>query len=141
MTAPRVIYAMGRDRLFWRGATRVNAGGTPTTSLALSTAAAVLMIVFSGAFERLLAAIAFFFVTDYALAFLSVFALRRREPDAARPYRAWGYPVTTGLALAGSVAFLAGAVWSDTENSVYALALLALSYPVYLFVRKVSHPD
>jgi basic amino acid/polyamine antiporter, APA family len=141
MTAPRVIYAMGRDRLFWRGATRVNRGGTPTTSLALSTAAAVLMIVFSGAFERLLAAIAFFFVTDYTLAFLSVFALRRREPDAPRPYRAWGYPVTTGLALLGSVAFIAGAVWSDTENSLYALALLALSYPVYLIVRRLAHTD
>src|SRR5437868_778928 len=86
LTAPRVIYAMGRDRLFWRGATRVNAGGTPTSSLALSTAVAVLMIVFSGAFGRLLAAIAFFFVTDYTLAFLSVFVLRRREPDAPRPY-------------------------------------------------------
>jgi APA family basic amino acid/polyamine antiporter len=141
MTAPRIIYAMGRDRLFWRGATRVNRGGTPTTSLLLSTSAAVLMIVFSGAFERLLAAIAFFFVTDYALAFLSVFALRRREPDAPRPYRAWGYPLTTGLALAGSLAFLAGAVWSDTENSLYALALLALSYPVYLLVRRLARPD
>jgi APA family basic amino acid/polyamine antiporter len=135
MTAPRIIYAMGRDRLFWRGATRVNAGGTPTVSLALSTAAALLMIVFSGAFERLLAAIAFFFVTDYALAFLSVFALRRREPDAPRPYKAWGYPLTTGVALVGSVVFLCGAVWSDTENSLYALGLLALSYPVYLLVR------
>lgn len=138
MTAPRIIYAMGRDRLFWRGATRVNRGGTPVTSLALSTAAAVSMIIFSGAFERLLAAIAFFFVTDYALAFLSVFALRRREPRAPRPYRAWGYPFTTGLALAGSVVFLVGAVWSDTENSVYALVLLALSYPVYLLVRRLA---
>lgn len=141
MTAPRIIYAMGRDRLFWRGATRVNRGGTPVTSLALSTVAAVSMIVFSGAFEQLLAAIAFFFVTDYALAFLSVFALRRREPDAPRPYRAWGYPFTTGLALVGSVVFLAGAVWSDTENSLYALALLALSYPVYLLVRRLARTD
>jgi APA family basic amino acid/polyamine antiporter len=141
MTAPRIIYAMGRDRLFWRGATRVNAGGTPTASLVLSTAAAVAMIVFSGTFGRLLAALAFFFVIDYTLAFLSVFVLRRREPDAPRPYRAWGYPLTTGLALAGSVAFLAGVIKDDTENSVYALALLALSYPVYLLVRRLARAD
>lgn len=141
MTAPRIIYAMGRDRLFWRGATRVNAGGTPTTSLALSTAAAVLMIVFSGTFGRLLAALAFFFVIDYTLAFLSVFVLRRREPDAPRPYRAWGYPWTTGLALVGSVAFLAGVIKDDTENSLYALGLLALSYPVYLIVRRLARTD
>jgi APA family basic amino acid/polyamine antiporter len=135
LTAPRVIYAMSRDRLFWSAASRVNRGGTPTVSLALSTAAAVLLIVFSGTFQKLLAAIAFFFVTDLALVFVSVFVLRRREPDAERPYRAWGYPLTTALALACSVAFLAGAVLSDTENSLYALGLLATSLPVYLVVR------
>ncbi len=135
LTAPRVVYAMSRDRLFWRAASRVNRGGTPTVSLALSTTAAVLLIVFSGTFAKLLAALAFFFVTDLALVFLSIFVLRRREPDTARPYRAWGYPLTTASALAVSVAFLAGAVWSDTENSLYALGLLALSLPVYLAVR------
>jgi APA family basic amino acid/polyamine antiporter len=135
LTAPRVLYAMSRDRLFWRGASRVNRGGTPTASLALSTTAAVLLVVFSGTFGKLLAALAFFFVTDLALVFLSIFVLRRREPDAARPYRAWGYPLTTASALAVSVAFLAGAVWSDTGNSLYALALLGLSLPVYLLFR------
>jgi APA family basic amino acid/polyamine antiporter len=99
------------------------------------------MILFSGAFGRLLAALAFFFVTDYALVYLSVFVLRRREPDAPRPYRAWGYPLTTGLALVGSVAFLVGVVWSDTENSVFALVLLALSYPVYLITRRLARTD
>ncbi|HLM55190.1 MAG TPA: APC family permease [Pyrinomonadaceae bacterium] len=132
LIAPRIIYAMSRDRLVWRGASRVNRGGTPTSALAMSTAAAVLMIVFSRAFEQLLAALAFFFVTNYAAAFLSVFVLRRREPDAPRPYRAWGYPWTTGLVLAASVAFLAGAVAADTANSLYALGLLALSLPAYL---------
>ncbi len=138
LTAPRVVYAMSRDRLFWRAAARVNRGGTPTVSLALSTAAAVLLIVFSGTFAKLLAALAFFFVTDLALVFLSIFVLRRREPEAARPYRAWGYPFTTASALAVSAAFLAGAVWSDTENSLYALGLLALSLPVYLLFRRLG---
>ncbi|MDT5156754.1 MAG: basic amino acid/polyamine antiporter, family [Acidobacteriota bacterium] len=138
LTAPRIIYAMSRDRLFWRGASRVNRGGTPTVALAVSTTTAVLMIVFSGTFERVLAALAFFFVTDYALVFLSMFVLRRREPLTPRPYRAWGYPVTTALALAGSVAFLVGAVASDTENSIYALVLLAMSCPVYLVIKRVG---
>jgi APA family basic amino acid/polyamine antiporter len=141
LTAPRVIYAMSRDRLFWRTASRVNRGGTPTVSLALSTAVAVLMIVFSGTIQGVLAGLAFFFVTNLALVFVSVFVLRRREPEAARPYRAWGYPLTTALALAVSVAFLAGAVWSDTENSLYALGLLAASLPIYLVVRLVRGRD
>jgi APA family basic amino acid/polyamine antiporter len=134
LTAPRIIYAMSRDRLFWRGAARVNRGGTPTVSLALSTVVAVTMIVFSGRFERVLAALAFFFVTNYTAAFISVFILRWREPEATRPYRAWGYPWTTALALAGSITFLVGAVVSDTENSVMALKLLAASLPVFLLL-------
>lgn len=136
LAAPRIIYAMSRDRLFWQEAARVNRGGTPTVSLAVSTFVAVAMIVFSGAFEKALAALAFFFVTNYAITFLSVFALRRREPLTPRPYRAWGYPVTTALALASSVAFLVGAIASDTENSLYALALLAASYPAFLLLRR-----
>jgi len=136
LIAPRVVYAMSRDRLFWRGAAKVNRGGTPTGALALSTAAAVAMIVFSSAFSQLLAALAFFFVTNYASAFVSVFVLRRRDPEAPRPYRVWGYPVTPALALAGSVVFLAGAVAADTANSLYALALLALSLPAYLLGRR-----
>jgi APA family basic amino acid/polyamine antiporter len=97
---------------------------------------AVLMLVFSGTFERVLAALAFFFVTNYTLTFLSVFVLRRREPEAERPYHAWGYPWTTGAALAGSIAFLVGAVASDTANSLYALALLAVSYPAYALLKR-----
>jgi APA family basic amino acid/polyamine antiporter len=135
MTGPRVLFAMSRDGLGWRRATSVNVGGTPTVALLISTLATTVMIIFSGTFERLLAALAFFFVTNYAVAFISVFVLRRREPEAARPYRAWGYPWTTGAALAGSIAFLIGAVAGDTANSVYALVLLALSYPAFLLLK------
>lgn len=138
LAAPRVLYAMSRDRLFWRRASDVSRGGTPTVALFLSTTAAALLIVFSGTFQRLLAALAFFFVINYSVTFVSVFVLRRREPQAPRPYRAWGYPWTTGLALLGSVAFLAGAVAGDTANSVFALILLAASYPAFLLLKRGS---
>ena len=66
--------------------------------------------------------LAFFFIANYTLSFISLFLLRRREPERPRPYRAWGYPWTTALALFGSVAFLAGAIAGDTRNSVLAAA-------------------
>jgi APA family basic amino acid/polyamine antiporter len=84
-----------------------------------------------------LAVLSFFFVASYVLSFTSVFVLRRREPDAPRPFRAWGYPWTTGLALAGSIAFLAGAVISDWTNSRYSLILLVASYPTFLVARRL----
>jgi APA family basic amino acid/polyamine antiporter len=136
LTAPRILYAMSCDELFARRAARVNRGGTPTVTLLISTIVAVLFIFRS--FEQVLAALAFFFVANYAMAYISVIVLRRREPDLPRPYRAWGYPWTTLIVLLGSIAFLAGAVISDKKNSLWALAILAASIPIYLEVRLLS---
>jgi APA family basic amino acid/polyamine antiporter len=79
------------------------------------------------------------------MTFTSLFVLRRREPHAPRPFRAWGYPWTVALALAGSIIFLCGAVAVDlsgeTRDSLYALALLAASYPAYRLVRLIESPQ
>jgi basic amino acid/polyamine antiporter, APA family len=146
LMATRVLFAMSRDGLFTKVAASVNPGGTPTVALLMSTVVAVLFIVFGQTFAQVITVLAFFFVANYALSFISVFVLRKREPDKERPYRAWGYPWTTGLALLGSILFLVGAVASDTRNSVYALILLAASYPVFRVIallrnRQPTQPE
>jgi APA family basic amino acid/polyamine antiporter len=137
LMATRVLFAMSRDGLFLTRAGRVNPGGTPALSLLLSTAIAALFIL-TGTVDQVLAVVAFFFVVNYAISFAVVFILRRREPDRRRPYRAWGYPWTTGLSFIGSIAFLGGAVAGDTGNSLYALLVLAASYPIFRLTRRVS---
>ena len=154
LMASRVLFAMGRDGLFLKGATKVNEGGTPTVALLLSAAVAVLFIVgggleatggelaegqaeqTGGIFKTITAMLAFFFVVNYLMSFISVFVLRRREPGRERPYRAWGYPWTTGLVLLGSAAFLFGAYKSDPVPTRYALVALAASYPVFRLVKR-----
>ena len=138
LMASRTLYAMSRDGLFLRPAARVNEGGTPSVALLLSTAVASLFIILGRTFETVVTVLAFFFVANYALSFASVFVLRRREPDRPRPYRAWGYPWTTAAALAGSVAFLVGAMVGDTRHSTYALLLLAASYPAFRLIRRTG---
>src|SRR5947207_2210738 len=138
LTAPRILYAMSCDELFLRHASRVNRGGTPTVTLLISMIAAILFIV-SAKFTAILAALAFFFVANYSMAYISVIVLRRREPDLPRPYRAWGYPWTTLLVLLGSIAFLGGAVGSDRKNSLVAFLILAASVPIY-FISKLFSP-
>jgi APA family basic amino acid/polyamine antiporter len=133
LMAPRVILAMSRDRLLPAAFETVNAGGTPTVAHWTSVGVATGFIV-SGTVNSVLALCAFFYVANYTLSFLSVFALRRREPDTPRPWRVPGFPVTTGLAVVGSVAFLVGSVISDWGNSWKSMLLLALSYPVYRVV-------
>jgi len=138
LMSTRVLFAISRDGLFTKRASAVNKGGTPTVALFMSAAVAVLFIVFGQTFEKVITVLAFFFVANYALSFISVFVLRRREPDKTRPYRAWGYPWTTALALLGSIAFLIGAIASDTWNSVYALLLLTASYPVFRLSKRFT---
>ena len=138
MFAARVIYAMSTDGLFFKQCRRVNRGGTPTAGLVASLAATIVFLLFSGSFVRLVEALAFFTVVNYAILFLSVFILRRKEPDLPRPYRAWGYPWTTALTLAGAVAFLAGNIIGGTGVSLTALAVVVASYPLYLLFRRIN---
>jgi APA family basic amino acid/polyamine antiporter len=139
--AARIIYAMGSDGLFGRSATRVNDGGAPTVALALSAGVAIAFVVMgtiesaTGAFEAVIGLLAVFFVANYVLSFAALFVLRRRRPDAPRPYRAWGYPWTTAIALGGSLAFLAATVTADWKTMAYFTAVLAVSYPAYLMMR------
>jgi APA family basic amino acid/polyamine antiporter len=120
LMASRVLFSVSRDGLGVAPATRVNAGGTP--------------------FETMIAIAAFFFVANYALSFLAVFVLRRREPAAPRPYRAVGHPWTTGFVLLGSLAFLGSAVVADERNSLYALGIVVVSYPVYRLSKRGAVP-
>jgi APA family basic amino acid/polyamine antiporter len=135
LMATRVVFAMSRDGLFTTKAAVVNEGGTPTVSLLLSTLVSLLFIVLGQRFESVINVLAFFFVANSILSFISLFVLRRREPEKPRPYRALGYPFTTALALIGSLLFLAGAILADTATSLYALLLLAVSYPVFRLMK------
>ncbi|HEU4588087.1 MAG TPA: APC family permease [Gemmatimonadales bacterium] len=135
LLSTRVPYALSKDGLLPPAMSRVSPKGSPTTSLAFSAALPLLMIL-TGTFEQVLAVTAFFFVLNYTLSFVSLFVLRRREPDTPRPYRAWGYPWSTGLLVAGSIAFFAAQVYGDTRNSLWAMAALAVSYPLFRVVRR-----
>ncbi|HEU4647649.1 MAG TPA: APC family permease [Gemmatimonadales bacterium] len=134
LLSTRVPYALSKDGLLPPALSRVSLKGSPTTSLAFSAALPLLMIL-TGTFEQVLAVTAFFFVLNYTLSFVSLFVLRRREPDTPRPYRAWGFPWSTGLLVVGSIAFFAAQVYGDTRNSLWAMAALAFSYPLYRVVR------
>jgi APA family basic amino acid/polyamine antiporter len=106
----------------------------------LLTGAVSFAFLATGTFETIIAIAAFFFVATYVVSFLAVFLLRRREPAAPRPYRVVGHPWTTGFVLLGSLAFLASAVMADRMNSLVALGIVIISYPVYRLTRQSPVP-
>ncbi|HEY4303804.1 MAG TPA: APC family permease [Gemmatimonadaceae bacterium] len=135
LMASRVIFALSRDGLGIPMLTKVRATGAPTTALIAGGVVAIAFVQ-SGTFDQIIAIAAFFFVASYTLSFMAVFLLRRREPQARRPYRAIGHPWTTGFVLLGSLGFLVSAILSDRRNSVIALGILVLSYPVFRLMRQ-----
>jgi basic amino acid/polyamine antiporter, APA family len=135
LISSRLPFAMSRDGLLWHGFRGVSTTGTPRASLLVSSIATATLLL-TGTFDQILALAAFFYVVNYTASFLSVFALRAREPRLARPYRAIGYPWLTGFLVLGSLAFLVGNLVSDARNSVASLALLLASYPVYRLIRR-----
>lgn len=140
LAASRVLHAMSRDGLAPRTAARVSESGTPRAALLASAVVTALFIV-TGTFEMVIARLTFLFVANYALSMVAVFVLRRREPDAPRPYRAWGYPWCTVAALLLSVGFLAGMGASDPRNSLIAVLLVVASYPLFALLRRRGDPD
>ena len=135
LMASRVPYAMSRDGLLPAGLQRVNAGGTPVPALWTSIGIALGLIA-TNTFNTMVALLAFMFVANYAITFTTLFVMRQRHPDAPRPFRVPLYPLVPALALLGSLAFLAAAFVNDTANSLLALALVGISWPVHRLFRR-----
>ena len=139
MFNPRVLYSMSRDGLFIRQGTRVNAGGTPSITMPLSVAMAIVFILSGKEASGKLSDIAtFFFVIGYTSGFASLLYLRKSEPDVPRPWKVPGFPIVPWVVLIASVAFLVGAGFQDPGSSVYAVVFLVLSYPLYLGVKRLN---
>jgi len=134
MMAPRIMFALGRDGLFFENAASVNKGGTPVFALLITTLAAIILSSI-GTFELLLAIGQFFIVVITILLIVSLFILRRHEPNLQRPFRAWAYPLAPLLMLVFAVLLFFGYIVSNPFPSLYALILLAMSYPLFRLKR------
>ncbi|MFZ9621740.1 MAG: APC family permease [Prochlorococcaceae cyanobacterium] len=125
MAAPRILFGLSRDQLMPAALSSVNPGGTPTAALLVTSGCAGLLVL-TGSFDHLLGMGAFLYVGLPLSGIASQLWLRRQQPELPRPFRSWGYPVTPWLVGMGSLAFLIGALISDTGDSLLALALLGL---------------
>jgi APA family basic amino acid/polyamine antiporter len=140
---PRVLFSMAREGWISRKAAAVNRGGTPHVALATTTLTSSAMIL-TGGFNQLIALFAVLILLYYIAAFVAVSALRRRSPETERPYRAFGYPISTLIVLLGSVGFLLAAVVEDWRSGATALVFLSLCLPAYAFAsrsRRATTPE
>jgi basic amino acid/polyamine antiporter, APA family len=135
LLAPRILYSMSRDHLFISIGTYVTRHGVPLTSMWLSAVVAIVIADFGG-FDTLYTAGGFLSACVFLLCGASLFVLRWREPALRRPYRAFGYPWIPAAALVISAILLVVFVLGNTWPSLLAIAVVALSYPLFSLVRR-----
>lgn len=131
MTSPRIFYAMAEDGLFPKAIAKVDpTTGAPTAAVLL---AAVLGVIF--VLIRTFTELADQFVIGiwpfYALAVASVFVLRKKRPDAPRPYRTWGYPIVPLLFLGASLFLLGNYLVSQPKAFAVDIGVILTGLPVY----------
>jgi APA family basic amino acid/polyamine antiporter len=131
-TGPRVGMVMGEDHRLFRPLARRSGNGTPWIAI-LGQAAVVLALLWLVPFERILYYIEAILILSSMLAVAAVFVLRRRCPDAPRPYRAWGYPVTPLLFLAVSLYMLWVFVGRQPAEAAGGLLTLVAGAAVYAY--------
>lgn len=135
LTAPRVFFAMARDGVFFRQLANVHPRfGTPAFAVIAACAWAMLLAA-TGTFDQLLTYVVFTGWIFYALGAASIFSYRRRMPDAHRPFRVPGYPLTPLLFVAASGAIVLNALFTQTGRAIIGLAVVLTGAPAYLVWR------
>ena len=138
LTLPRLFFAMAQDGLFFSRLARVHPRfGTPAAAI-VGTALWGAVLVLSGTFEQLLTYVVFMSWVWFALAALAIFAYRRREPDAPRPFRTPGYPVTPVLFVLAALGIVVNTVFAQPVQSLIGLAITLAGIVGYAWWRRTA---
>lgn len=133
---PRVYYAMARDGVFFPATARVHPRfKTPYISI-IAQALWASVLILSGSLLTLTNYVGFAITLFGGVAVAAVFVLRVREPGAARPYRALGYPVAPAIFVLASLAIVLNAVYSNPGPTGIGLLVIASGIPLYMYLTR-----
>jgi APA family basic amino acid/polyamine antiporter len=148
LAGARAYYAMARDGLFFRGASRLNAAHVPGFALVLQGAWTVFLMLirtfnpatgqFGNLYSNLLDYVISAALIFYILTIAGVFVLRYRAPAAERPYRAFGYPVVPGLYIAAALIILVILFRYRTSTTIPGLIIVLIGVPVFVAFRALG---
>jgi len=133
LVGPRIVYAMALDGLFPPAVSAVHRRfQTPHVAIVVQALTATALIVLLRRFPSVLDYTTFAIVLATIADTAALYALRRRRPQQARPYRAWGYPVVPGMYLLANVAIAVTMLQARPLECLVALAVAATAAPAYL---------
>jgi len=140
LTGARPYYAMAREKLFFKGISKINDVNVPSNSLLWQGIWASILVL-SGTFDQLTDMIIFAVFIFYGATTLGVFILRRRMPEANRPYKVWGYPVVPAVFIVFCIGLFFNTIITRPREAAIGMILILSGIPVYfLLKRKYSKP-
>jgi APA family basic amino acid/polyamine antiporter len=137
MTAPRMYYAMAKDGIFFPKLAEVHpTWQTPVWAILAQSIWALFLLGFWGTFEDLIEYVTFMDWIGLMLVGTTIFMFRKKRPDAERPYRAFGYPVTPIIFVGICLWFVGFTIVECWEKAVAGLFVIAMGWLAYRFYFK-----
>lgn len=133
----RTYYAMAGEGVFFRKVNKLNSAQVPANALWYQGIWACLLVL-SGTFDQLTDMLIFAAFIYYGSTTLGVFILRKKMPDAPRPYKVWGYPVVPALFILFCLTLICNTVITRPREAAIGLTLILLGIPFYWWFNKKS---
>jgi APA family basic amino acid/polyamine antiporter len=145
LTGARPYYAMARNQLFFTSIGKLNRANVPGNSLMWQGIWASVLVL-SGTFDQLTDMLVFTVFIFYGATSLGVFILRRKMPDAPRPYKVWGYPVVPAIFIAFCICLFFNTIITRPREAAIGMILILTGIPVYFLLqrkysRKIPVPE
>ena len=130
LAGARVYYTMAKDGLFFKQTGTLNKSAVPEYALWIQCAMACALCL-SGQYGNLLDMVSFVVVLFYVLTIIGIFILRKKRPDAERPYKAFGYPILPAIYILMGTAFCILLIMYQGKYPYYGLGIVLLGIPIY----------
>jgi len=138
LTGPRVPFALARAGLLPAGLARISRSGIPAVAV-ITVGVWSIVLAVSGTFDILTDIYIFVLWVFYGMNGVALFILRRKAPDAERPYRIWGYPFVPALFLLVTVYLLINTFMATPIRAIAGIGLIIVGLPLYeYFNRRLS---
>jgi basic amino acid/polyamine antiporter, APA family len=134
LSGGRLFYAMSKDGLFFKKASELNANNVPAKALWFQCIWACVLCI-SGKYGDLLTYSTFASLLFYILTIYGIFILRKKEPDAERPYKAFGYPIIPAIYILITALICITLLIYDTKSTGLGLFIVGLGVPVYYLMK------
>lgn len=137
MTGARAPFAVARDGYFFHALAKVHPRFlTPSNAIIAQAVLAIALLLIGATFQQLFSLTLFAEWLLYMLCAATVFIFRRREPDAPRAYKTWGYPVVPALFIVSAGVLLYYSIAQNRAVSLGGLAVIAAGVPVFWFFAR-----